>query len=122
MADMLQSLLSALNTDNSAENSEEHSEQSTEEFFSTDENSAEGGSGGFDFGSFFEKIDIDMLFKAGEIFSKFNSPDKNTELLKALKPHMREENREKIETAIKIIKVTSLLPFIKESGLFDKMF
>jgi hypothetical protein len=63
-----------------------------------------------------------MLMKAGELFALFNSPDKNTELLRALKPHMREENREKIDTAIKVIKLTALLPFLRESGLFDKMF
>jgi len=108
MADMLQSIKEALNTDSEAADSSGD----------TGNTSAEGGG----FGSFFENIDIDMLFKAGEIFSRYNSPDKNTDLLRALKPHLREENRGKIETAIKIVKVTSLLPFLRESGLFDKMF
>jgi hypothetical protein len=56
------------------------------------------------------------------MFSRYNSPDKNTDLLRALKPHLREENKEKVETAIKIVKITALLPFLRESGLFDKMF
>jgi len=93
--------------------------ESTDGAFEGEDVSSDNGTFG---GSFFDNIDIDMLFKAGEMFSRYNSPDKNTELLRALKPHMREENREKIETAIKIVKVTSLLPYLRESGLFDKMF
>jgi hypothetical protein len=122
MADVLQSLLSALNADESLNATNAEGVESAEEGQASSSDTASGGFGGFDFGSFFENIDIDMLFKVGEIFSRFNHPDKNTELLRALKPHMREENKEKIDTAIKIIKVTSLLPFLRESGLFDKMF
>ncbi|MDR2532518.1 MAG: hypothetical protein LBC82_06715 [Oscillospiraceae bacterium] len=119
MSEMLQSLLSALNSEDSGEKASSDSGfGSADESFSTGENAGAG----FDFGSFFENIDLEMLMKAGEIFARFNSPDKNTELLRALKPHMREENREKIDTAIKLIKITALLPFLRESGLFDKMF
>jgi hypothetical protein len=112
---MLQSLLSALNSEGTEENGGEAESFSTE---------SDGGSadGGFNFNSFFENIDFDMLMKAGEMFSRYNSPDKNTDLLRALKPHLREENKEKVETAIKIVKITALLPFLRESGLFDKMF
>ncbi|MDR2559703.1 MAG: hypothetical protein LBC86_09225 [Oscillospiraceae bacterium] len=112
MSDMLQSLLSALNNEGGEEN------VSSAEYGTSD--SASGASG--DFSSFFENIDFDMLMKAGEVFSRYNSPDKNTELLRALKPHLREENKDKIDTAIKIVKITALLPFLRESGLFDKMF
>jgi hypothetical protein len=112
MSDMLQSILSALNNDENA--GADDSVRS--------EDAAEPSGGGFDFGSFFENIDFDMLMKAGEVFSRYNSPDKNTELLRALKPHLREENKDKVETAIKIVKVTALLPFLRESGLFDKIF
>ncbi|MCL2698400.1 MAG: hypothetical protein FWE74_10035 [Oscillospiraceae bacterium] len=136
MSEMLQSLLSALNNENGdgrdargapfADGDAEYTEGG---HFSTgsDSGSARSGTGGgpgggFDFGSFFENIDFDMLMKAGELFSRYNNPDKNTELLRALKPHLREENKEKIDTAIKIVKITALLPFLRESGLFDKMF
>jgi len=114
MSDMLQSLLSALNS--------EGSESSGGRTESSDPTGDENTDSGFNFNSFFENIDFDMLMKAGELFARFNSPDRNTELLRALKPHMREENREKIDTAIKLIKVTALLPFLRESGLFDKIF
>jgi hypothetical protein len=118
MSEMLQSLLSALNND-------EHvgvDDSVRPEYEDGQTGSSDPTGGGFDFGSFFENIDFDMLMKAGEVFSRYNSPDKNTDLLRALKPHLREENKEKVETAIKIVKITALLPFLRESGLFDKMF
>lgn len=109
MSDMLQSLLSALNredTGGSDENKEENPQQGE----------------GINFGSFFENIDFDMLMKLGEMFAMFNHPDKNTELLRALKPHLRDENRDKIDTAIKLLKITALLPLLRESGFMDKIF
>lgn len=71
---------------------------------------------------FFGGIDIDAIMKLGEILSKMNESDKNTELLIALKPHLREENRAKIDTAVKLFRLISLLPYLKESGLFDNLF
>ena len=54
------------------------------------------------------------------LVSKFKSSgnDSRTNLLTALKPHLSEPRQEKVETAIKILKVLELLPLIKESGLF----
>jgi len=115
MADMLRSLLSAASGEPTSAQSEKNA-GGDEEVKSGEDDSA------FDFNSFFENIDFDMLMRAGELFARFNSPDRNTELLRALKPHMRDENKEKIDTAIKLIKITALLPFLRESGLFDKIF
>lgn len=67
-------------------------------------------------------IDIDMIMKLGDIMSKMNESDKNTDLLIALKPHLREENRAKIDTAVKLFRLISLLPHLKESGLFENLF
>lgn len=54
------------------------------------------------------------------LVGKFNSTanDSRTKLLTALKPHLSEPRQEKVETAIKILKVLEILPLIKESGLF----
>jgi len=122
MSDMLQSILSALNSDEDAGRDDHSAPFEGADSGNGRTESSDPTGGGFDFGSFFENIDFDMLMKAGEIFSRYNSPDKNTDLLRALKPHMRDENKEKIDTAIKIVKITALLPFLRESGLFDKMF
>jgi hypothetical protein len=82
-------------------------------------NSADSGDS--DFGSFFNNIDLDMVFKMGEIFSQMNKPDKNSELLCALKPHLRDENQHKIDTAMKLSRVITLLPFLKESGILNNL-
>ncbi len=66
-------------------------------------------------------IDFEMLLKIGEIISRLNESDKNTELLLALKPHLREENRARIDTAVRLFKLISLLPYLKESGMFDNL-
>jgi hypothetical protein len=73
---------------------------------------------GFDFGS----INFDMLSKMGELFSHMNKPDMNGELLCALRPHLRDENQHKIDTALKISRMISLFPFIKESGILNDLF
>lgn len=44
--------------------------------------------------------------------------DNRAQLLTALKPHLSEPRREKVDTAIKILKVLEILPLIKDSGLF----
>lgn len=69
--------------------------------------------------------DIGSMLGPGELktmmtlISKFNSSsnDSRTQLLTALKPHLSEPRREKVDTAIKILKVLELLPLIKESGI-----
>lgn len=45
--------------------------------------------------------------------------DPRVQLLNALKPHLSEPKREKVDTAIKILKVIEILPFLRESGIFN---
>ena len=49
---------------------------------------------------------------------KSSGDDSRTQLLAALKPHLSEPKREKVDTAIKILKILDLLPIIKDTGLF----
>ncbi len=49
---------------------------------------------------------------------KNSEGDASAKLLTALKPHLSEPRREKVDTAIKILKLIELFPLIKESGLF----
>lgn len=55
------------------------------------------------------------------LISRFNSTrdDDRTRLLMALKPHLSEPKREKVDTAVKILKMLELLPLIRESGLIN---
>lgn len=45
--------------------------------------------------------------------------DPRSRLLNALKPHLSEPRREKVDTAIKILKIIELLPLMKDSGLLN---
>lgn len=53
------------------------------------------------------------------IIGKLNNSggDNRTALLTALKPHLSEPKREKVDTAIKILKVIEILPLLKDSGI-----
>lgn len=71
--------------------------------------------------------DISSVLGANEmqsiirIISQLKSSGNNprTQLLNALKPHLSEPKREKVDTAIKILKVIEILPFLRESGIFN---
>ena len=70
----------------------------------------------------FGDIDMEAIMRMFEMFSEMNKPDKNTALLYALKPHLREENKRKVDTAAKLLKLMTILPLLKDSGMFDKLF
>lgn len=70
----------------------------------------------------FGGIDIETVLRLGEIMSNMNKSDKNTQLLLALKPHLRPENRQKVDSALKLMKIIDILPLLKESGILDGLF
>lgn len=72
-------------------------------------------------GGLFSGLDPEMLLKMLSLFETFNQPSDNERFLLALKPLLREENRPKIDSALRLMKLFSLLPVLKESGLFDKL-
>lgn len=63
------------------------------------------------------------LMNVMSLVSKLNtqSDDSRTQLLRALKPHLSEPKREKVDTAIKILRLLELLPILKESGVLGKL-
>lgn len=73
--------------------------------------------------------DISGLLSNGDLMnvmslvSKLNTNggDSRTALLTALKPHLSEPKREKVDTAIKILRLLELLPILKESGVLGKL-
>lgn len=67
--------------------------------------------------------DSDELMSIMSIVSKLNqkNDDARTALLAALKPHLSEPKREKVDTAIKILRLLDLLPALKESGILGKL-
>ena len=66
----------------------------------------------------FSEIDVDMLLKMQKLLSSFGKEDDNTRLLLALKPHFSDERKVKVDKAIKMLQLISLMPILKEGGLF----
>ena len=71
---------------------------------------------------FFGNIDIEAIMKLGEMLQSMNASDKNTQLLLALKPHLRPENRQKVDNALKLMKIINILPLLKESVILNGLF
>lgn len=55
------------------------------------------------------------------LMSALNSgaDDKRAGLLLALKPHLSVDRQERVDKAVKLLKIASLLPVLKEQGLLD---
>ena len=67
------------------------------------------------------QIDMNTVLMLQRAMSAMGQEDKNTELLRALKPHFSPERAKKVDDAIKIMQLIRLLPMAKELGLFDKL-
>lgn len=65
--------------------------------------------------------DAATLKKIMGIISKFKSVgnDDRSALLLALRPHLSEPRKEKLDTAMKILRLIDILPYLKESGLLN---
>ncbi len=55
------------------------------------------------------------------IFSCLNSQksDNRAALLLALKPHLSESRQERVEKAVKLLKIASIIPLLREQGILD---
>ena len=68
----------------------------------------------------FGEIDLDAILKISHLLQRLSCDDDNTKLLKALKPHLKDNK--KIDDAIKLLRLVSLLPELKQLGLFGGLF
>ena len=68
-------------------------------------------------------LDSGELLQEIGLISKLQSQsdDPKSALLLALKPHLSEAKREKVDTAVKILRLLDLLPLIKETGILGKL-
>jgi hypothetical protein len=64
-------------------------------------------------------FDMDMMLKITTLAGAMNSQDKNTELLMALRPHLSEQGQQRLDRAVKILKLISVYEAAKESGLLN---
>lgn len=73
-------------------------------------------------GGLFGDLDPNILITLMELLESMNKTDDSERLLLSLKPLLREENRPKIDAAVKFMKLFSLLPVLKDSGILGKLF
>ena len=93
-----------------------------ENILNTDNNKPNDTPPTADTGSLFsEGIDPIQLGKIMSIVSRLKSDhnDNRSQLLLALKPHLSAPRREKVDTAIKLLRLIDLLPLLRESGMFE---
>ena len=61
--------------------------------------------------------DLSVLSRLAPLLSELNRRDERADFIAALKPLLSEERRKKADDAIKIIRLVSVLPLLKEQGL-----
>ena len=66
-------------------------------------------------------IDIEAIMKMGELLSQMNRQDDSTRLLLALKPHLKPENRQKVDSAMRLMKIMNILPLLRDSGILGQL-
>ncbi len=78
-------------------------------------NPVESDSGGLDFGGFSlpDNFDIGKIMGLMSALSN-NKQDERSRLLLALKPHLSEPRQQKVDRAVKLLKLASLIPIIME--------
>ena len=111
--DDISKLLASLGGDNNQPSNPQPKENQNSQFENNQLNLAYPNQKGSDQLPF----DIGKMIALGNIISNASKADKNTDLLLALKPHLKEEKQEKVDKVIKIFKLISIWPAIKDSGL-----
>ena len=90
-------------------------EESSSDTETREENSSEDSGPGL-----FSGMDIGTMAKLAGLLGAASSHGDDERFLLALKPLLREENRSKVDTAVRLLKIISLIPLLKDSGLFGQ--
>ena len=61
--------------------------------------------------------DIETIMQLGNLL-RSDTEDNRTRLLMALKPHLSEKRQDRVDRAVKLLRIASILPLISKSGLF----
>lgn len=64
---------------------------------------------------------IQSIIKVVSAFKNLGD-DKRVNLLLALKPHLSKERAARVDKAVGILKIASLLPILKDEGVLDNLF
>lgn len=62
--------------------------------------------------------ELQTMMRMAKAFQSIPKEDSRTNLLLALKPHLSEPRQAKVDEAIKLLKVVSMMPILREQGLF----
>ncbi len=73
--------------------------------------------GGLSLPDGFDPIKLMSVFSA----LKNGESDQRSTLLMALKPHLSPERQERVDKAVKLLKLVSVLPLLKQQGIFDEL-
>lgn len=73
-----------------------------------------GGSGGLDD----SQIDPEMLLKLKNAMDLMKKDDPRVDFLIALKPNLSSDRRKKVDEAIHILRLLSLMPMLRDQGIF----
>ena len=63
----------------------------------------------------------ELLTKAGEFLNQQKKPDKNTALLLALRPHLRQQRQNKIDHAVKLLQLWGLFKNLQQTGILQNL-
>lgn len=63
-------------------------------------------------------IDPQMISKISGIMQLINRNDSRCDLIRAIKPHLRPERQHRADEAIRLMKIISALPALREQNLF----
>ena len=66
-----------------------------------------------------EEINIGALTQMMKLMKKSGNDDSRIKLLLALKPNLSPERQERVDSAIRILKLIELAPMLKDLGLFN---
>ena len=67
-------------------------------------------------------LDPMTLSKIAGVMKRLNSGgDNRTKLLSSLRPLLSEERQKKVDTAIKLLRLIDILPYLKESGILNEI-
>lgn len=61
------------------------------------------------------------IMRLQQLMQAVKQDNPNTVLLKSLKPLLKEERRHKVDQAVRIMKLLSLLPLLRESGMLNNL-
>lgn len=66
-------------------------------------------------------IDPGMLMKMGELMRNSGGSDKNTALLMALRPHLGEQRQQRIDKALRLMKLWAVFQTMQKTGMLQQL-